>query len=879
MVDKYDVSLAIGANSEPFITAMQHVVEATKAGTAACAAALKNLGGVSEEVGGQVVDQQAAMASAFAEMQAQMKAAMADFVTGVKTVMQELWEKVKNDSKAAAIAVGVAFSVLGLGAIYTAYRAISASASFIKGLFTGDSYRSGDIDKLQATIAVVDQLRGQINLTREEASALAIAFDKVGVSQGDYISTSSALLASVRENGDALQELGIDTKTSGDRLADFQRIGGQAVRVLEDYAVGYDREKAAREAGLPSYAALKTALKVTAESYGIAHDEAQQFSLLIGDEVAGEMAKYSVAVAAFKHQSDLTWNGFSRAIADSVMPILGDLADFFKDGFPSIVNFTRGVVGSVVSLFHGFLLSIYAVAETVMGTLKAVGEGVVGLGKGIAKAMTGDWAGAWTAIQDGGREAAAQIGNSFNNIAARAETARNRMYMAFLGGQDGSSQTKSDTGNGKHWTPKPGAEEESLGAEKSRIAEWESELAQTKGFFQKTYELREYSKQQEKDYWDSILRNVAISGQERIAITRKVAELELEVMKKKLQQQKDLGAEAINAHEKAADDGLKMEELLADREYQLGNISKTQLITLQQQYEDRRAAIQEEAQAARITALLGDPNMDPVALQKLLDQMAEIHRAHDLRIAKLNSDAAIESKNKWEQMLAPISNAFEKSITGMIQGTLTLQKALRNIFNAILGEFISMTVKMGMKWAAMELAKTADTKKGSVLRSVLEKMGLIESSAAQVTASTTTAAAKKAEAVAVIPAEAAEAAGAAASAVAGIPIVGPALAAAAFAETMAMVMGGLAVASAAHGFDIPSGVNPMTQLHEQEMVLPAEHANTIRQLSAGGGRTGDTHLYVQAVDAASVERLFRDNGHLLARELRRQSRNFAPTNA
>ena len=45
-------------------------------------------------------------------------------------------------------------------------------------------------------------------------------------------------------------------------------------------------------------------------------------------------------------------------------------------------------------------------------------------------------------------------------------------------------------------------------------------------------------------------------------------------------------------------------------------------------------------------------------------------------------------------------------------------------------------------------------------------------------------------------------------------------------------MAGLAgkIKSARGGYDIPSGVNPITQLHEDEMVLPSQHANTIREM-------------------------------------------------
>lgn len=80
-----------------------------------------------------------------------------------------------------------------------------------------------------------------------------------------------------------------------------------------------------------------------------------------------------------------------------------------------------------------------------------------------------------------------------------------------------------------------------------------------------------------------------------------------------------------------------------------------------------------------------------------------------------------------------------------------------------------------------------------------------------------------------------------------IPLVGPglateaALAATSAAEVYASIAtaaAGFSVLSAAGGMDIPAGVNPLTQLHEREMVLPAQHADTIRRMGSVGGEVG-----------------------------------------
>lgn len=87
------------------------------------------------------------------------------------------------------------------------------------------------------------------------------------------------------------------------------------------------------------------------------------------------------------------------------------------------------------------------------------------------------------------------------------------------------------------------------------------------------------------------------------------------------------------------------------------------------------------------------------------------------------------------------------------------------------------------------------------------------------------------------------------SSTAAIPIVGPAAAPGAAAAATAAAQGFAAlvssaatasIASARNGFDIPAGVNPITQLHEKEMVLPAPQANVIRDMAKGKGGFGGT---------------------------------------
>jgi hypothetical protein len=105
---------------------------------------------------------------------------------------------------------------------------------------------------------------------------------------------------------------------------------------------------------------------------------------------------------------------------------------------------------------------------------------------------------------------------------------------------------------------------------------------------------------------------------------------------------------------------------------------------------------------------------------------------------------------------------------------------------------------------------------------------------------------------------AAIAAAAAWAAISAIPFVGPFLAPAAAAGTAVAVLGlAGSIKSASGGYDIPAGINPMTQLHAQEMVLPADLANKVRGATGGGGDT--YHVTIQAMDAQSIHQFAQRN--------------------
>ena len=268
----------------------------------------------------------------------------------------------------------------------------------------------------------------------------------------------------------------------------------------------------------------------------------------------------------------------------------------------------------------------------------------------------------------------------------------------------------------------------------------------------------------------------------------------------------------------------------------------------------------------------------------------------------------------WIAMFRPINAAFDSSITGMILGTTTWQKAVARIGQSIVAEEVGNALKIAENWVVTELVKTTATQQGAAVRGATETasqsgfLGLIAEQlarwlgletgktaatdageATRAATQTATAAAGLAAMVArgfaQIEIDAAVAAAGAMAATAAIPIVGPALApevaAATYAETLGWAAGmGGGIASAAGGmWDVPGTI--LSVLHPEESVIPASVANPMRDFFSGGaaagGAGGDIHIHgplVSAIDTQTGAQFLKNNMRAIAKGLATELRNF-----
>jgi hypothetical protein len=212
--------------------------------------------------------------------------------------------------------------------------------------------------------------------------------------------------------------------------------------------------------------------------------------------------------------------------------------------------------------------------------------------------------------------------------------------------------------------------------------------------------------------------------------------------------------------------------------------------------------------------------------------------------------------------MEPIQRAFDKSITGMILGTTTLQKAVANIAQSIIAEFVNLGVKMVTNWIASELAMTTATEAGATARTAAEGEGMAAGLAM-----------KAVNAVKSIMTDSAQA-------FSGIfaflaPIMGPAAAGPAAAGEATVMAAAGGIASAAGGWVVPS--DQLAMVHQNEMILPANISQGLQNMISGGGGgglgTSSVVINVSAIDSQDVKRFFQSNGNLLVTALNKAIRN------
>jgi hypothetical protein len=308
----------------------------------------------------------------------------------------------------------------------------------------------------------------------------------------------------------------------------------------------------------------------------------------------------------------------------------------------------------------------------------------------------------------------------------------------------------------------------------------------------------------------------------------------------------------LSASQKITDEQFARYKAAIANQAAFGQISAADAVRQEQDLADLKWSYDQAYYDKKLAAAENDDRMQ----EKLLDDQALAYEKYVTNVQALDAKLAEANKKSWDDLVAPVERAIDRSVTGIILGTTTVQKALANLAQSIVAEFVNSAVRgvfgqIGNLLGAGALGGGDQDFSGGLTGAGEEAVGggLAEGSGLG-------------------------------SLFGSGGIFGGLLKGI---GSLFAFERGVIVPSAQGGWALPSlgpgGV--LAQLHSNEMVLPANISQGLQNLIAapysanagGGGSPVVVNFGVSAMDSQDVARFFRSNGSALVAAINNAMRN------
>lgn len=726
----------------------------------------------------------------------------------------------------------------------------------------------GIIDGAAQVQARLRDVAGSIQGAAQAQQALFAASQRLGVSYEDMASGFARMLPAVKEMGGGAKEaarlaeiMAMTARLSGASSQEAAAGAQQFAQALASGVLQGDELKSILENNSTMSRALADGLGV---SVGQLRELGAQGQLtadvvtkaLLGqyDEINARSQQLPLTVGQAFTQVQNAFQAFTSSASDST-GVFSGLASVISN-VARVLDSVRAATGSVMTeserlqkdnkikqwgeTVGAILAYVVDMARSVWEVFNLVGTGLGGLAAAAVAVARGEFSEAKTIFKAMQDDAAASV-ERIKQLLTGGEGSALRSYALNSGQQSvdlGPDGNLKSTGGGKAGK---GAGAKGAG-DKSQMGALEFALDQQRVALVEQGKLYDLSKQMELGYWREVLNTRNLSANDRLAVERKVAQLTVEISRQAAREKAQGEVQALDAWrdmEMAKLDGqraasqamLDNDQINKARALQDQIIFEEQRLAIQMQYLQRKLDMERQMQAPTPDGFMG-PRAPSLNERQIMGQMDIEQQKSQNTQTQLGGKLEKETGGLFnmEEWMASTQSTFSSGLASMIGDFRNFHGALNGMFMELKTSFIKNVIADPLISAMAGWAKMLAIKLGFVTQ---EK-------AMDATASAAAVSIKAAETTAIVSANAVQAGTGAAASQAPIPIIGPALALAAMAAIFAAVSGmGGKVKSARNGYDIPAGLNPMVQLHEEEMVLPKEQANAVRNMANGGGGDQD----------------------------------------
>ncbi len=451
--------------------------------------------------------------------------------------------------------------------------------------------------------------------------------------------------------------------------------------------------------------------------------------------------------------------------------------------------------------------------------------------------------------------AAAQIGSAVGALRAKA---------ANLAGAAGSSTAQATgaaarSGQGSGISVREASGGGQSGGGQNRLQQWradlQSQLSDEQAYFAN-------SKAEELAFWQDKLALTEAGSKEQLAVQNNIYQLQKQLA---VQNERDTLA-SLDADEKVTTAAYARKKAAIQEQAELGKTSAGEEVAQLKDLLDSEWALEQDYYEKKLAAATDDARTQ----EKLTEQEGLAYQKYLAAKDKLDTQAVRDSQKQWASLLQPIQRALDTSITGIVLGTTTVQKALSNLAQSIIAEFVNSAVKSvfgeigkllgaGLAggsgggaggsgdqdfWGGVSGAGESIVG-GGISQGLFGSGGLLGALGLG-------------------------------SLVSGGGIFGSLFKG--IGSLFGFEHGGI-VPSAAGGWMVPS--TSLAMLHANEMVLPANISQGLQSMIAGGGAGGgaaggaNVMFNVSAMDGQSVAKFFQSNGSVLVAAINRAMRNGA----
>lgn len=704
------------------------------------------------------------------------------------------------------------------GVATTVRSAFASVAAVAAAAFSFVAIKNAADETVKYTEAAMDLGRA-MGVSATDASVWISVLDDIGATQGELSAASRGLTMKLRENEDSLNAMGLATRDANGKLRPMNDLMLDAIAVVNSYKEGIDRNAAAQEVFGRSVNGSSKLLLASREAAEETERKMRDLGMVVGQDNVQAWKDYDQA----SDDAHLTGKALQITIGQALIPVMTAFKSSLVSIGPELVKVARVAMET--------LLGVVDLARMVKQAFVSVGTDIGAVAAAAALALRGDFTGAMNVFRERAADAVRET--------QKLKDLWNGTGDSFLGKfrQKWEASATPDQGGSDYEAPPSagGGSRKGSGAK----AEGPIDALGSGSYITSDKGVAEIIREQQEAI--NALNGEIAKGVE--AAAKAAAEAYKRAMDQRQQVDLIWMRNAVDARLAVVD----ADEAAAHHAVEMGLMTHEELLQQQIGFEQRRNEIIMQAMNERLAMI--DPMEDPVAFAQIKAEIEAAERQHQAIMTEIKNAGELERNQYALQAINGLQGGMQNAFQKMLMGQMTLAQGLKAIWQSVLSTIAAVIAQVLAKWIASKIAMLIFGKKTALSE--------ISESAAK-----------------------AGAGGVASMAAAPYPVnlsapfFGSAMSAAAmgFASMMAPT------ASAAGGYDIPAGVNPITQLHAREMVLPARQADVIRRMADEGGgdaRPIEVHVHqnIHAWDSVDARRALMDNQPALIEAIKNAHRN------